>query len=192
MGDGCMSNFDELWSGFNEKLFRYIESQVKNPYDAEDILQDVFVKIFRGIGQLENQEAIKPWIYRVTKNTIIDFYKKKKDVSVAPEVLYLVEEETGDADNMNEDIYKCIESMLFQIPDKYQAVYEMHKKKEMKHREIAEELDISVSASKVRLKRAKDMFREKLLECCDFEVDNYGNIIDYEEKGKCCKCSERC
>jgi RNA polymerase sigma-70 factor (ECF subfamily) len=187
-----MNNFDELWNEFNEKLFNYIKSKVTNTQDAEDILQDVFIKIFNSIEQLENQAAVKSWIYRITQNTIIDFYKKKKDVSVAPETLYVIEDEIDDVDNMNDDISKCIGKMIFMLPDIYQTVYDMYEKKAMKHQEIADALDISISASKVRLKRAKDMFKKKLLECCDFEVDKYGNIIDYHTKEKCDYCDGKC
>lgn len=117
---------------------------------------NVFIKIFKNIGKLEKESAIKPWIYRITKNTIIDYYKKKKEVSVSPETLHWIEDEIDDVDNMK----------------------------------IAETLGISVSASKVRLKRAKDMFKKKLLECCDFEVDKYGNIINYIKKEKCEDCDK--
>jgi len=185
-------DFDALWNEFSDKLLNYIKSKVRNTHDAEDILQDVFVKVFNHMEQLENQAAIKPWIYRITKNTIIDFYKKKKDISVAPESLYEIENEINDIDNMNDDISKCISNMIFALPEKYHTVYEMYEKKEMKHKEIANALEISVSTSKVRLKRAKDMFRKKLLECCDFEVDKYGNIIEYHSKIECNKCNEKC
>lgn len=113
-------------------------------------------------------------------------------MSVAPESLYMIEDEIDDIDNMNDDISKCISNMIFTLPDKYQNVYDLYENKEMKHKEIAESLDISVSTSKVRLKRAKDMFKEKLLQCCNFEVDKYGNIINYHAKGKCDDCNGKC
>lgn len=184
-----MYNFDELWNEFNKKLLKYIESKVFNSYDAEDILQNVFIKIFSNIEKLEKQTAIKSWIYKITKNTIIDFYKKKKDVSVAPKILEALEDEIDGIDNMNDDISNCIDKMIFSLPDKYQTIYNMYEKKEMKHKEIAKALDISISLSKVRLKRVKDMFKDKLLKCCDFEVDKYGNIIDYHIKGTCNNCN---
>lgn len=187
-----MYDFDELWNEFNEKLLNYVKTMVVNTHDAEDILQNVFLKIFKSIEQIEKESAIKPWIYKITKNTIIDFYKKKKDMSVAPEILYMIEDEIDDIDNMNEDISNCLINMVFNLPDKYQKVYDLYENKAMKHKEIAEALDISVPASKVRLKRAKDMFKEKLLECCDFEVDKYGNIINYLPKGKCEDCRGKC
>jgi len=187
-----MYEFDELWNELNQQLLNYIQARVKNNHDAEDILQDVFIKIFNSIETIENQAAIKSWIYRITRNTIIDFYKKKKDVSVSPEMLYEIEEEVDDIDNMNDEISQCIGDMIFTLPDKYQVVYDMYEKKDMKHKEIAEALDISVSASKVRLKRAKDMFKDKLVACCDFEVDKYGNIIEYHSKGNCKECNKDC
>src|SRR6056297_440694 len=187
-----MYDFDELWDKFNQKLLNHVKAKVCNAQDAEDILQDVFVKIFGGLESLENKAAIKPWIHRITKNTIIDFYKKDKSISVSPETLYSLEDEKHEAENMNDDIALCISNMIFALPTKYQTVYELHEKKDMKHKEIAEALDISVSASKVRLKRAKDMFKTKLVECCDFEVDKYGNIVDYHSRGKCYGCDGKC
>jgi RNA polymerase sigma-70 factor (ECF subfamily) len=187
-----MYDFDELWNKFNLKLLNYIKTTVANTHDAEDILQNVFVKIFNSIEQLENQSAVKPWIYKITKNTIIDFYKKKKDMLVPHETLYMIEDEIDDIDNMNDDISNCMKNMVFNLPDKYQNVYDLYENKAMKHKEIAKVLDISVPASKVRLKRAKDMIREKLLECCDFEVDKYGNIINYHPKIKYDGCSGKC
>lgn len=187
-----MYEFDALWDEFNEKLLNYIKSHVANIHDAEDILQNVFIKIFKNVDKLEDKSAIKTWIYRITKNTIIDYYKKKKDVSVSPETLHFLEDEVIDVDNMNDDISKCMSSMIFELPDKYQEVYELYEKKDMKHKEIAEELDISVSASKVRLKRAKEMFKVKLLNCCDFEVDKYGNVIDFVKKNGCVDCNDKC
>ncbi len=187
-----MYDFDNLWNEFSKKLLNYIKVKVKNSHDAEDILQSVFIKIYNSFEQLENKSAIRPWIYRITNNTIIDFYKKKKDVSVDPEVLYMIKDEFDSIDHMNDEIAKCIENMLFDLPEKYQYVYDMHENKEMKHKEIAKALNISVSTSKVRLKRAKDMFKERLMKCCDFKVDKYGNILDYNLKGKCVNCDREC
>lgn len=187
-----MQDFDCLWDEFYDKLLHYIKSKVANTHDAEDILQTVFVKIYKSIEQLEDQTSIKPWIYRIAKNTIIDFYKKKKDVLVAPETFDMMEDETEVMDTMNEEIAQCIGKMVFTLPEKYQEVYTMYEHKAMKHKEIAETLDISVSTSKVRLNRAKVMFKEKLLGCCEFEVDKYGNVLDYQSRSGCDPCDRDC
>lgn len=181
-----------LWDEFHQKLMHYIKTMVNNPCDAEDILQEVFIKIFNNIDQVKTPSAVKPWIYKITKNTVMDFYKKKKDITVLPENLDMIEQPLENIDNMNNEIAKCMSNMLFALPRKYQDVYNLHENKEMKHKEIAEELHISVSASKVRLNRTKEMLRKKLLNCCDFEVDKYGNIINYHQKGTCTDCNGKC
>lgn len=187
-----MSDWEELWNEFHLQLFNYINRAALNQHDAQDILQEVFLKIFNSIEQLENPQAIKSWIYKITRNTLIDFYKKKKELSVSPETFAVLKAEQHDVDNMNDDIARCIKNMLTELPDKYQRVYYLHENKSMKHADIAKMLGISVSASKVRLKRSKDMFRDKLLQCCDFYVDKYGNVLDYYPKSKCDYCSEVC
>lgn len=183
-----MDKFNDLWDEFNVKLYNYIKSKVSTTHDAEDILQDVFVKIYKNLDKLESKAAVSSWIYKITKHTIIDFYKKRKDLVVTPESLYDLEDDGDDADNMNDDIAACIRDMIFTLPEKYKAVYDMYENQSLKHKEISEALDISLSTSKVRLKRAKDMFRDKLIDCCDFSVDKYGNIIDYKSKGTCEDC----
>lgn len=186
-----MNSIDLLWNELNKKLLQFIRGKVNNIHDAEDLLQDVFVKVYKSIDQLENKDKIHAWIYQITRNTIIDYYKKKKDVVIAPEDMD-IEETIEISDNMNDDISKCIEKMLFDLPEKYAQVYTMYEKESMKHKDIAETLDISLSNSKVRLKRAKALFKEKLLNCCEFEVDKYGNIINYHPIGKCSNCDESC
>lgn len=177
-----MYSFDELWNKFNKKLLNFINSKVNNIHDAEDILQDVFIKIFNKIDQLESKVSTKAWIFTITRNTIIDFYKKRKDFIVSPNSLNIVVEELEDINEMNDDISKCISNMIYNLPDKYNQVYNMHEKQGMKHKDISKTLDISISASKVRLKRVKDKIKESLLGCCDFKVDEYGNILKYDKK----------
>lgn len=187
--------FEKLWNEFSFELGNYIKSKINNTHDAEDILQEVYIKIFRNIDKLENEAAVKSWLYKITRNTIIDFYKKKKDVSIAPENLLNIEDPVIVEDNLNEEVSNHLKHMLFDLPEKYQEVYELYEHKNMKHKEIGEVLDISVSASKVRLKRAKDHFKKNLIECCDFEVDKYGNIIDYTKRGtsdNCIQGSNKC
>lgn len=187
-----MKEFNIIWDEFNGKLLNYIRSMVSNEHDAEDILQNVFIKIYNNVDQLDEPSAIQAWIFRIAKNTVIDFYKKKKDVSFEPEKFLNISEELEEDDNLNKEITECMKNMIFTLPEKYKQVYDMYENQEMKHKEIAQELDISVSNSKVRLKRAKSIFKDMLVDCCDFEVDSYGNIIEYHQKKDCGGCSGSC
>lgn len=180
-----------IWTEFSSELYRYINSKVNNKYDSEDILQDIFIKIYENIDKVDDQSKLKSWIYRITKNTIIDYYRKKKDISIDIKEFEKGLEEDNSSDNMNEEISKCLEKMIFELPKKYQEVIELYDTKGMKHKEISEKLDITISCSKMRVQRGKAKLKEILLECCDFEVDAFGNIIDYKKKKDQCKACSR-
>lgn len=178
---------------YSSELYKYINSKVKNKCDTEDILQDIFIKIYKNIDKIYEQSKLKSWIYKITKNTIIDYYRKKKDVAVDIKDLEKSLEEDNNLDNMNEEISKCLEKMIFELPKKYQEVIELYDVKGMKHKEISEKLHVTISGSKMRAQRAKAKLKEIMLECCDFQVDTYGNIIDYKQKkAECRSCGNKC
>ena len=112
-----MSDFDIIWDEFNEKLFFYIKSKVSNEHDAEDILQSVFMKVFKHLDSLGYKEATKAWLYQITRNSIIDFYKKKKAISVEPQTFSTLIDDVDEIDNMNDEIVTCLRQMIFVLPD---------------------------------------------------------------------------
>lgn len=182
-----------IWNEFSSELYKYINSKVKNECDAEDILQDIFVKIYKNIDKVDEQTKLKSWIYKITKNTIIDYYRKKKDIPVDIKKLDKGLEGDNNSENMNEEISKCLEKMIFELPEKYQEVIELYDMKGMKHKEISEKLNVTISGSKMKVQRSKAKLKEILLQCCDFEVDAFGNIIDYKQKNTECKrCDNKC
>lgn len=182
-----------LWNDFSNDLLKYINSKVNDKYLSEDILQEVFVKVYKNIYKLEDQTNIKSWLFTITKNTIIDFYRKNKEIAVESDVLehFLELESDKEIDNFNNEIGNCLKMMIYELPHIHQEAIELYENKGMKHKEIAEQLDITVSASKNRLNRAKRKLIEFMLKCCDFEIDVFGNVIDYNlrnKKSSNCKC----
>ena len=171
-----------IWESCSGNLLSFIKSKVQSEFDAEDILQDVFLKLHRNIGNLKDSSKLQAYIYRTVNNTIIDYYKKRKDEIMTdgeiPEHIAL-EEEKG---NLNEEVARCIRDMIFRLPEKYQRPMELHDIMGRHHKEISRELNISVSGSKTRVQRARIKLKEFLFECCDFELDSMGNVIDYKRK----------
>jgi RNA polymerase sigma-70 factor (ECF subfamily) len=179
-----------IWNKFRTELLNYIKTKVSDEYAAEDILQEVFIKIHKNIDQIDNLYNLRAWLYRITNNTIIDFYRKNKPFLPLDEVgdNIAVEEELID---MNEEIAACLQPFLQNLPDKYRRPLELFEFDGMKHKEISKKLNLSLSGSKSRILRAKKKLKEVLTECCEFEFDSYGNIVDYKEK-KTDKCTKAC
>ena len=70
---------DEIWNRFSTELLNFIVKRVNSIEEAEDILQDSFVKIYKNIDKLSNYKTFKSWLYLIVRNTIIDYYRKKKN-----------------------------------------------------------------------------------------------------------------
>jgi RNA polymerase sigma-70 factor (ECF subfamily) len=183
-------DLNSIWHKFRTELQNYIKSKVSDEYAAEDILQEVFIKIYKNIEQIDNLYSLKAWLYRITNNTIIDFYRRDKQFLPLADVgdKLVVEDKLLD---MNDEIAVCLQPFLRDLPDKYRRPLELFEFAGMKHKEIAKKLNISLSGSKSRILRAKKKLKEVLTECCEFEFDNYGHIVDYREK-RTDKCTKAC
>lgn len=174
-------NIRSIWNDFRNELLSYIKKKVNDDYIAEDILQEVFIKIYKSIDKLEDQSKLKAWLYRTTENTIIDFYRRKK-CTLELDKLDNISVIHNNEDNMNEEVEECVKYMLHQLPDKYKQPLKLYEFNKMKHGEISKRLNLSLSGSKTRVQRARNKLKKMLLECCEFELDAYGNIIDYKRK----------
>ncbi|NLM38965.1 MAG: sigma-70 family RNA polymerase sigma factor [Firmicutes bacterium] len=71
---------ETVWHELGEPILRFICQRVSNRWDAEDILQDVFSKFLANTGKLRDESQVESWFYRVARNSIVDYYRKKKDL----------------------------------------------------------------------------------------------------------------
>lgn len=174
---------------YRNELYNYIRKKVNNAHDAEDILQDVFVKLYSKIDSVKNPDKLKAFMYQVANNTVIDYYRKKKDVPKEPDCFEKPVEDEEGSGNLNDEITCCLRKMIDELPKAQQEALLLHDIEGLRHKEISTAKDISVSASKMRVKRGKESLKQTLEDCCRFEVDKYGNIVDYElKKDKCTRC----
>src|SRR5579864_6822643 len=80
--DRCLRNdltaFDEVVSRYKNKVFSYISRMVSNAQDAEDLTQEVFIKMYASLGSFRNQSSLSTWIFRIAGNLCIDHYRRGK------------------------------------------------------------------------------------------------------------------
>ena len=184
------SEITTVWNGFRNELLNFIKAKVNDEYEAEDILQEVFIKIYRNIEQLDDEAKIKSWLYKITNNTIIDYYRKRKNSALLIDKVEGLPGNKEENANMNDEMVACLRLFLYELPDKYKEPLEMYEFKGMKHREISKNLNISLSGSKTRIQRARKKLRELLTECCEIEFDTYGNIVESNQK-ECYQCPNK-
>lgn len=137
--------------------------------------------MYKNFDQLSDHSKLNAWLYRITKNAIIDYYRKQKESTIPYEKVEHLLMNDDLKSNMNDEIVSCLKLFLVQLPDKYKKPLEMHDLNGKKHKEISQDLNISLSGSKTRVQRAREKLREILSDCCEIEFDAYGNVIDYAE-----------
>src|SRR5690349_5468972 len=109
----------EVYTKFRKSLFTYIHSKINNREDAEDILQNVFVKMTSNIEKLSDKEKVQNWLYRITRNTIIDYYRVKANKTRTHEIkeqLPVNLTENHYEDN-TKGMDKCLAGFIQELPD---------------------------------------------------------------------------
>ena len=152
-------------------------------FNAEDILQEVFIKIHNKIDTLKDNEKMNSWVYQITRNTIIDFYRKQKpNVELSDQEFVEHEYEPDPYKEFQKDLLDTIN----ELPEKYRDALIKTEYQGLTQKELAKELGISLPGAKSRVQRARNMLRDILMQCCHIEFDRYGTIIDYHAHTCCC------
>ena len=174
---------NSIWDEFSVPLKNFIKKRLPQEQDAEDVLQEVFIKIYSNIDKLTDNKKIHSWIYTITRNTIIDYYRKNNN-SRTTELFEDIEKEDFTITN---EIVFCLKDMIDRLPEKYKQAILLTEFQNITQKELATKISISLSCAKSRVQRGRKMLKEMLLSCCNFEFDRLGNIIDYTHKEADCK-----
>ena len=167
---------ESIWLEFSDRLRGFIRSRVNNPENAEDILQDVFLKIHQKSEQLKDDTKIVSWAYQITRNAIIDFYRKRKIVAPDASIPEDLNEDEVDV-LFNPQFTKCMLPFLEKLSPKYHDALTNTLFGSKSQKEYAAEQDISYTAMKSRVQRAKKELKESFVQCCSIKTDAYGNVI---------------
>jgi RNA polymerase sigma-70 factor (ECF subfamily) len=171
----------QIWTDYKEELFAFIRSRVKNKMEAEDILQEVFIKVHLHLKSLKDQQRLIAWLYQVSRNAIQDYYRKQRNF-VSIDNMEPRQEETN---TKNKEFLTCMLPFINKLPAKYKEALVFSDLKQMKQTQLADKLKISYSGLKSRVQRARQMLHAYFSECCTIVNDKYGNIVSHESRGHC-------
>ena len=171
-----------IWKTYHTRLHGFIKGRVGQAAIADDILQEVFMRIHSQIDTLKDCGKIRAWIYQITRNAIIDYYRAQKKTQELPSALAA---ESQLSDQAKDDINNCLVPMIQSLPDHYREALMLSEIQGRTQKEVAEKQGISLSGVKSRVQRGRAMIKDMMLGCCHFEFDRRGNVIDYERRGDC-------
>jgi RNA polymerase sigma factor (sigma-70 family) len=160
---GDQRAYRELYQKFSIPMYNVCLRITNNAAEANDVLQDVFVKIFQNIKSLENAQLLPAWIKKITVNTALQSIQKNKklqiDESIDPgnltEIEILTEDSIFESEIEHELLISNIQDAIKMLPDRYRIVFTLHVIEDYSHEEISKMLGIVSSTSRSQYLRAK-------------------------------------
>jgi RNA polymerase sigma-70 factor (ECF subfamily) len=195
-GEPVALDAEAIWREFHDGLLGFINRRVRSRETAEDILQDVMLRIHRHADEVERTEAVGAWVHTIARNAIADHYRS---ASVRRE---LATERAADPDatcdaapeapDMRGELAACVTPLLKRLPDTYRESIALTEIDGMTQAEAAQRLGISLSGMKSRVQRGREQLKQVLVQCCEVERDVRGGLTDYRPRGGSCACGDQC
>ncbi|MCK4980148.1 MAG: sigma-70 family RNA polymerase sigma factor [Candidatus Delongbacteria bacterium] len=162
----------ELYNPDMYKVARYYLNSAYNKIaDVEDAVQEVWIKVFKYIDLLEEAEKFPSWISKIMKNQCLNMQKKNisitnkhmfVDIESRNDIVNIIED--GDLSNITHESRQALKKFMGMLPNKYSEPLEMFYFQKMKIKNIAEYLDLNLSALKWRMQRGRELLRIKFKE----------------------------
>lgn len=177
-------NYQDLYNSYSPKLMRYLNSTF-SVEDSEDLLQDIFLKVYNSLQSFRGEANINTWVYRIATNTVIDKLKSnvykfsKAQNELNPTAIHYNNSHfatTFDKQLEKAEMYNCIRQFINELTEKNRTVFVLSQYEGLTNKEIAEVLDISIDSVKIRLHRAKEKLKTSLTCNCHVYFDECSEI----------------
>lgn len=176
--------FQHIHDTFRPKIHRYL-ARLAGAEEADDLTQEVFIKVGQGLKDFRKESKLSTWIYRIATNTALDHLRsrslKQTELSIDSEK---EEEHTHiplqrkvapvDQQLIRNEMNACIRNVINRLPEDYRTVIVLSELEELGNREIAEVLQVSLDSAKIRLHRARAKLKKELETICCFYHDERG------------------
>lgn len=178
---------ERVWQEYRDLLLRFVVARVHDRGLAEDIVHDVVVKAYARRHSLKDSTKIRPWLYQITRNALVDHYRSKKPLEELSD--NLVSLDATPDETANQELTHCLRPLLGELPGMYRRAISLADLEGLSQKEIAVREGLSLSGMKSRVQRARKMLRDVLLGCCRAELDMRGSIARYEPSPGCDCCA---
>ncbi|WP_420546996.1 RNA polymerase sigma factor SigZ [Curvivirga sp.] len=178
---------EQIWYEYKSHLTSFLRSKVANPDDVEDLLQDILLKTHANIGTIKSEDSLKPWLFQIANNAIIDFYRKNgRGAELISDDLWYGDEKE---ETVQQELAQCIEPFINALDMNEAKLMKEVELEGASQKEYAANHDIAYSTLKSRVQKGRKDLKQLFVDCCNFSKDHQGNIADYlPKKDNCKKC----
>lgn len=184
------TRIESIWNKFHVPLHAFIRRRVRDQALADDLLQEVFLRVHTRIDSLRDDTKLDAWIYQITRNVIADYYRAHRlPMPLTDELASSAANEADEQDALALQLAPSIREMVNALPAPYREAFLLTELNGMSQVELARQLGISVSGAKSRVQRARAQIKQMLLDCCHFEFDRRGGVVNYYPRvDYCSRC----
>lgn len=159
-------------------MHRYVLSRFKDKELAEDITQDVLLKVHKSCCSDKEINNINSWLFQIAHNASLDRIKKSNREVVFPK-------SSENEENIWSELSSFLEPLLDCLPESHSVPLKLSDIDGIKQQEFANQLGLSLSATKSRIQRARKELKEQIKSCYHIEVNKNGTPISFELKDNC-------
>ena len=182
------NNFSDIYSEFYPKITHYLKRLV-GEHEAEDVAQTVFEKVNTNLSTFKGESKVSTWVFKIATNAALDrlkspSYKRTPSGPLAPVPLQTVENiemafnkpSSPDQKVIRDEMSDCVREFVDRLQTDYRTILVLNELEGFTNTEIADILQISVDAAKIRLHRARAKLKKELEKGCDFYHDERSEL----------------
>ena len=172
------------WDDLERRLRPYVVRRVASPADADDILQEIFLRMQRGLTGLRDDERFGGWVYRIAEHVIVDHARTRARAPVlgAENLADMPALDRSDGDDLQAALGECVALFVARLPSPYREAITLTELQGLTQKDAADMLGITLSGMKSRVQRGREKIRDMFDECCRISVDCRGRVVECEPR----------
>jgi RNA polymerase sigma-70 factor, ECF subfamily len=177
------------WHELEARLRPYVARRVASSADVDDVVQEVFARLLRGIGQLRDGERFGGWVYRIAERAIVDHRRARARHPLRCAEPNHVNEPPAEFDapagaelELTSALVECIALFVARLASPYREAITLTELEGLTQKQAAELLGISLSGMKSRVQRGREKIRAMFEECCEISLDCRGRVMRCEAR----------
>jgi RNA polymerase sigma-70 factor (ECF subfamily) len=181
----------DLWSDLRAGVHRYVARRVRDSHAAEDVTQDVMLKVGASLaasasaspespspaGEIERLDA---WVMAIARNAVIDHYRARRDRATRDEAAAAGVAPADEPADAIAELSSCVRKMIDHLDPASADALRLVDLENVSQQALADRMGISLSGAKSRVQRARAKLSAMILDCCDLERNRQGGVVDYQ------------
>ena len=180
------------WQDVAARLRPFIARRVA-PTEVDDVMQDVFVRMQRGLSQLRDEERFTSWLFQIARSSVAEHMRSRARHPIAEDEAEQEAPVTDDDDDRDaaRQLAGCVSMFVAQLPSPYREAITLVELEGRTAKEAADMVGVSLSAMKSRVQRGRAQLRDAFDRCCEIAVDARGKPTDFTPRSQpsCKPCS---